>query len=167
MLRTLSFLVSMALFAPTLAAEPFWGSRTSQAFDIAPQKLKPGQFIWKDSTANLGPMMAVVRLAEQKVYVYRSDALIGVSTASTGKRKRSTPTGIFSVLGKSRFHRSRKYNNAPMPYTHWLTSKGVAMHAGKLPGYPASHGCIRLPSQFARFLFESSPIGMRVVITKR
>lgn len=167
MFRIFSFLVSIVLFAPALFAEPFWGSRTSQAFDIAPQKLKPGQFIWKGNAVPFGPMMAVIRLAEQKVYVYRNDALIGVSTASTGKRRRSTPTGVFSVLGKSRFHRSKKYNNAPMPYTHWLTSKGVAMHAGKLPGYPASHGCIRLPSQFARLLFESSPVGMRVVITRR
>jgi lipoprotein-anchoring transpeptidase ErfK/SrfK len=167
MFRIFSILILTFFVTPTLVAEPFWGSKISQAIDTAPHKLRPGQFIWKSSAVPLGPMMAVVRLAEQKVYVYRNDALIGVSTVSTGSRKRRTPTGIFTVLNKSRFHRSKKYNNAPMPYAQWLTSKGIAMHAGKLPGYPASHGCIRMPSQFARFLFESSPVGMRVVITPR
>ncbi len=167
MFRIISFLVSTILLAPALCAEPFWGSKVSQPIDIKPQKLKPGQFFWRGNSVPAGPMMAIVKLTEQKVYVYRNDTLIGISTTSTGKRKRSTPTGVFNVLGKSRFHRSRKYNNAPMPYTHWLTSKGIAMHAGKLPGYPASHGCIRLPSQFARLLFESSSVGMQVIITRR
>lgn len=165
MFRIFAFLVSSLLFAPALFAEPFWGSRASQAVDIALHKLKPGQFIWKGNAVPVGPMQAKISISEQKIYVYRNGILIGISTISTGKGRRSTPTGIFTVLGKSRYYRSRKYNNAPMPYTHWLTSNGIAMHAGKLPGYRASHGCIRLPTKFARLLFESSFVGMQVVIT--
>lgn len=167
MLRRFFLLVFSLLLAFTVCAEPFWGSRTSRPVDTEPSKLKPGQFIWKgDNIVPLGAMSAEVNISEQKIYLYQNSILIGVSTISTGRGRRSTPTGVFTVLGKNRYHRSKKYHNAPMPYTHWLSSEGIAMHAGNLPGYPASHGCIRLPSKFARFLFESSPVGMPVVITK-
>lgn len=166
MFRTFVFLVSTFVFAPALFAEPLWGSKTSQLVDIPPHKLKPGQFIWKGHAVPLGPIKAEINISEQRIYVHRNGVLIGVSTISTGRGRRSTPTGVFRVQGKSRFHRSRKYNNAAMPYTQWLTSKGIAMHAGKLPGYPASHGCIRMPTKFARLLFESSFVGMPVVITR-
>jgi hypothetical protein len=110
-------------------------------------------------------MQAQISLSDQKMYLYHNGSLMAVSTISTGKGGGSTPTGHFTVLDKNRYYRSKKYEGAPMPYAHWLTSKGIAMHAGNLPGYPASHGCVRLPTEFARLLFESSSIGMPVVIT--
>jgi hypothetical protein len=87
-----------------------------------------------------------------------------VSSASTGKNGYNTPTGVFTVLQKDKNHLSKTYNNAPMPYTERLTWDGVALHAGALPGYPSSHGCVHLPSEFARLLFEASQMGMTVVV---
>lgn len=159
------FLLVLAFIFPTvLLAEPFWGSKTSQPVDTDPKKLKAGQFIWKGNTVPFGSVVALVSIPEQKMYLYRNGVLIGVSTVSTGKRGHGTPAGIFTVLEKDRHHRSRTYNNALMPYANRLTWEGVALHAGQLPGYPASHGCIRLPSQFARLLFDVSTLGMTVVI---
>jgi hypothetical protein len=105
-----------------------------------------------------------VSLEEQRAYVYRNGIRIGVSTVSTGKTGYRTPTGVFTVLQKDKDHRSKTYNNAPMPFTERLTWGGVALHAGGLPGYPSSHGCVHLPSAFAQRLFEISPMGMVVVI---
>ncbi len=156
----------MLLFAPILSGEPFWGSKASQPVDTELNSLKPGQFIWKGNGVPFGPMRAEVNIAEQKVYLYRNGILIGVSTISTGRFRRSTPTGAFTVRRKNRYYRSRKYDNAPMPYAQWLTAS-IAMHAGKLPGYPASHGCIRLPTGFARLLFASTSIGMPVAISRK
>ncbi len=157
-------LVSAFIFAPGIFAEPFWGSKASQAVDTDPKKLKAGQFIWKANTVPAGSVVALVSIPEQKTFVYRNGVLIGVSTVSTGRRGYGTPAGVFSVLEKDRYHRSRTYDNAPMPYANRLTWDGVALHAGRLPGYPASHGCIRLPTQFARLLFGVSTLGMTVVI---
>jgi hypothetical protein len=96
--------------------------------------------------------------------VYRNGILIGATTVSTGRPGHLTPTGVFTVLQKQKEHRSTIYDGAPMPYMERLTWGGVALHAGGLPGYPESHGCIHLPSEFARRLFEISPNGMTVVI---
>lgn len=166
MLGRTFLLVFTLLFSPILFGEPFWGSKASQSVDTELSNLKPGQFIWKGDAVPFGPMRAEVRIAEQKIYLYRNGVLIGVSTISTGRFRRSTPTGVFTVRRKNRHYRSRKYDNAPMPYAQWLTSN-IAMHAGKLPGYPASHGCIRLPTRFARLLFESTSVGMPVAISRR
>ena len=129
--------------------------------------LNPGQFIWKGDAVPSGPIVVVVSLPEQKAYVYRNGICIGVSTASTGKPGHSTPMGVFMVLQKDKDHNSKTYNNAAMPYTERLTWDGIALHAGGLPGYPSSHGCIHLPSEFARRLFEVSPMGMTVVIANQ
>jgi hypothetical protein len=91
---------------------------------------------------------------------------IGASTVSTGKENHETPTGVFTVLQKNEKHLSSTYNNAPMPFMQRLTWEGVALHAGNLPGYPASHGCVRLPLAFARHLFGETSMGMTVVITE-
>ncbi len=148
---------------PTIAA-PFWGDKSPQPVETPPSKLKPGQFIWKGGAVPAGPVVVVVSLPEQRAYVYRNGIRIGVSSASTGMPGHSTPTGVFMVLQKDKDHRSKTYNNAAMPYTERLTWDGVALHAGGLPGYPSSHGCIHLPTEFARLLFEVSPKGMTVVI---
>ena len=99
-------------------------------------------------------MLVYVDIGRQRATVYRNGVRIGVSTISSGKAGNSTPTGVFTILQKNKDHRSSTYDNAPMPYMQRLTWKGVAMHAGNLPGYPASHGCVRLPLEFAKRLFE-------------
>jgi lipoprotein-anchoring transpeptidase ErfK/SrfK len=143
---------------------PFWGDKASLSAETNPARLKSGQFIWKGDAVPNGPIVVVVSLTEQRAYVYRNGIRIGVSSVSTGKGGYATPTGVFTVLNKDRSHRSKAYNNAPMPFSERLTWDGVALHAGGLPGYPSSHGCVHLPSEFARLLFESSPKGMTVVI---
>jgi hypothetical protein len=112
-----------------------------------------------------GPVEIVVSLSEQRAYVYRGGVQIAESEASTGKEGHETPTGVFSILEKARYHRSSKYNDAPMPYMQRLTWYGVALHGGELPGYAASHGCIRLPLAFARKLFGLTTVGATVVVT--
>ncbi len=97
--------------------------------------------------------------------VYRDGALIAASAISTGSLGRETPTGVFTILEKKVMHRSTTYDDAPMPYMQRLTSKGIAIHAGDLPGYPASHGCIRLPNEFAKQLYGITEIGTQVMIT--
>lgn len=131
----------------------------------AVEKLKPGEFIWAPQVAPEGPMMIVVSLQRQRAYVYRNGVIIGVSTASTGAKGRETPTGIFTVLQKHIDHKSNLYDDAPMPFMQRLTWDGIAMHAGKIPGFPASHGCIRLPTAFAKLLYGVTVNGMTVVIT--
>jgi len=100
------------------------------------------------------------------VTVYDNGTPIASSPISSGTAGHSTPTGVFSVIQKERWHRSNLYSNAPMPYMQRITWSGVALHAGVLPGYPASHGCIRLPEAFAVRLWSMTKIGARVVVTR-
>jgi hypothetical protein len=97
--------------------------------------------------------------------LFRNGVPIGATTVSSGKTGHDTPTGVFTILQKQVEHYSSKYDNAPMPYMQRLTWGGVALHAGKLPGYPASHGCIRLPAGFAKLLYGATKLGMTVVIS--
>ncbi len=99
-------------------------------------------------------VVIVVSTSSQQMHVFRDGGLWRTSPVSTGKRGKETPSGVFAILQKKKFHRSNLYNNAPMPFMQRLTWDGIAIHAGKLPGYPASHGCIRLPSAFAKELFR-------------
>lgn len=126
--------------------------------------LKPGQFIWKPELSKAGPMVLLVSIPEQRAYVYRNGVAIGASTVSTGKKGHETPTGVFTILQKDAKHYSNLYNNAPMPYMERLTWGGVALHAGNLPGYPASHGCVRMPLEFAKLLFFETSMGTTVVV---
>ena len=144
----------------------------AQAVDLAGRpifeaasKLKPGQYVWAPEAAPEGPALLVVNLATQRAVLFRNGVPIGASTISSGKRGYETPTGVFTVLEKKREHYSKTYDNAPMPNMQRLTWKGIALHAGNLPGYPASHGCIRLPKQFSSLLFEATKLGMTVIIT--
>ncbi|GAA4752457.1 hypothetical protein GCM10023264_19230 [Sphingomonas daechungensis] len=127
--------------------------------------LGPGQYVWEASTAPPGALFVVINLTSQRAMVYREGVLIGASTISTGSKDRETPIGIFPILEKQLEHRSSTYDNAPMPYMQRLTSKGVALHAGNLPGYAASHGCIRLPVGFAKLLYGATQVGTPVMIT--
>ncbi len=128
------------------------------------EKLKPGQFLWYPQVSPVGPVTVVVSLTEQRAYVYRNGIAIGVSTVSSGKPGRETPTGVFSILQKKVEHKSSLYNSAPMPYMERLTWDGIALHAGHLPGYPASHGCVRLPLEFAKKLYEVTGFSSTTVI---
>ncbi|WP_346910470.1 L,D-transpeptidase [uncultured Roseibium sp.] len=112
------------------------------------------------------PLQMLVSLKEQKINVYRGTELIRTAPISSGSPGRSTPSGVFSILEKRRKHFSNLYNNAPMPFMQRLTWSGVAMHQGRLPGYPASHGCIRLPRDFAKDLFGITERGLHVVVTQ-
>jgi L,D-transpeptidase catalytic domain len=164
MIRRWLFPLLLCLAPCGVQAVPFWGAQESRAVETAPGELKPGEFVWNAAVAPDGPIVVVVSLDEQRAYVYRNAVQIGVTTVSTGKTRYDTPTGVFVVLQKDKDHRSTIYNNAPMPYTQRLTWGGVALHAGGLPGYPSSHGCVHLPSKFAEVLFAESPMGMTVVV---
>jgi hypothetical protein len=112
-----------------------------------------------------GPLVLVVSLNNQTVTVYDDGKVIAKSPISSGMNGHETPTGIFSILEKNRTHYSNLYGGAPMPFMQRITNSGVAMHAGEIPGYPASHGCVRLPYNFARNLFGITDVGARVIIS--
>lgn len=143
-----------------LAASPILGQHVYKEI----HELEPGEFTWHPERQPYGPVSIIVSLDEQRVHVYRNGVRIAVSTCSTGKPGHSTPTGVFIVLQKDRDHRSSTYNNAPMPNMNRLTWDGVALHAGNLPGYPASHGCVRLPLRFSALLFDVTHLGTPVII---
>ncbi len=119
-----------------------------------------------ESPESEAPLHMLVSLNEQQIQVYRGTELLETSPISSGMRGYSTPTGVFSILEKRRKHFSNLYNNAPMPFMQRLTWSGIALHVGKLPGYPASHGCIRLPRPFAKSLYGMTDRGMHVVVTR-
>ena len=127
-------------------------------------ELENGQYLWREVPESAGAERVVVSLSDQRAYLYRGSELMAVSTISSGTSKTPTPTGIFNVLEKKRMHHSRKYDNAPMPFMQRIDRFGVALHAGHLPGRPASHGCVRLPAQFAAKLFSTTPVGTPVLI---
>jgi len=139
-------------------------ARAAMAEQFGVTDLAPGEFHWADTIPAQGATKVVISLTDQLAFVYRGDDLIGVSTVSTGKTDHETPTGTFPILAKEKVHRSQKYDDAPMPYMQRLNQYGVALHGGNLPGYPASHGCIRLPMKFAARLFDLTSTGSAVVI---
>jgi hypothetical protein len=153
--------VMLASLATPLAAA-FPRAIAQEAPDLS--KMKPGQFSWNPERSPAGPVVVLVSIPDQRVTVYRGGGLIGASTCSTGKPGHTTPSGVFVILQKDKNHHSSTYNNAPMPYMERLTWQGVALHAGNLPGYPASHGCIRLPLEFAKLLFGVTTLGTPVVV---
>jgi len=128
-------------------------------------RLKPGEYLWWPQAAPSGPTVMMINRATQRAVLYRNGVPIGISTVSTGREGHRTPTGVFTVLEKQVTHFSSIYDSAPMPFMQRLTWGGVALHAGHLPGYPASHGCIRLPAGFARLIYAETRLGMTVVIT--
>lgn len=121
---------------------------------------------WESRPPDSG-VSVVVSIPQQKAYVFKDGELFGTTRVSTGKRGHETPTGTFRILQKKVHHRSSKYDNAPMPYMQRLTWYGIALHAGHVPGYPASHGCIRLPRKFAKKLYGITDYRTSVTITKR
>jgi hypothetical protein len=152
--RPLHALVAAAMFATAAFAIP-------AVADAQPQD---DTIEWRPERAPAGPTLIVVGIAEQRAQIYRNGVRIGSTPVSTGKKGHATPTGLFSILEKKRKHNSNLYNNAPMPNMQRLTWDGIALHAGKIPGYPASHGCIRLPHDVSDKLFDVTSRGTLVAV---
>lgn len=159
-------------FAALLLSMAMPGAALAQAIDPGDRPimeivrtLKTGEYVWTPDAAPEGPGLLVVNLATQRAILFRNGVPIGATTVSTGKPGYETPTGVFTILEKKKEHYSKTYDNASMPNMQRLTWKGVALHAGNLPGYPASHGCIRLPAKFSSLLFGATKLGMTVIIT--
>ena len=173
-------LTGSCVFATTIASTPASALETyeaqMEASDAAsqaridmldafgPKELKPGQYVWRDVPESAGPERVVMSLSDQMAYLYRGDTLVAASTISSGRDDKPTPTGVFSVLNKTPMHHSNEYDNAPMPFAQFFESHGIAMHAGFNPGHPASHGCVRLPSAFAKKLYSVTDVGTPVFI---
>lgn len=157
----------VALAGPATAAQLKAPTPTLQGATVSETvaAMKPGDFLWAPQVAPEGPVVIVVSIAQQRAFAYRNGIPIGISTVSTGKKGHETPTGVFTLLQKNVDHKSNLYNNAPMPYMQRLTWDGIAMHAGNLPGYPASHGCVRLPMGFAKLLYGVTKLGLTVIVT--
>jgi hypothetical protein len=166
MMKSGLLLIALMMSAGQALATPSWGAPSSSPANTSPAALKPGEWVWGGDSKAMGPMAVVVSITEQRAYVYRNGLLEAVSTVSTGKPGHETPTGVFTILQKDKDHHSSKYNDAAMPYQERLTWDGIALHAGGLPGYPESHGCVHLPTEFARRLFGATNMGMVVVIAK-
>jgi hypothetical protein len=126
--------------------------------------LKTGEYDWHPEVSPVGPVVVLVSIPDQIMYTYRNGVRIGRSTVSTGKAGKRTPTGVFTVLQKKVRHESSIYKGAQMPHMQRLTWSGIALHAGELPGYPASAGCVRLPVDFAAKLYSVTGIGTTVII---
>jgi lipoprotein-anchoring transpeptidase ErfK/SrfK len=126
--------------------------------------LKPGEYLWTSSIPAEGETRIVLDLLTQTGYVYRGDKLIGATSISSAKRGMVTPLGFWSILEKRPFYRSKKYDNAPMPWMQRIDEYGIALHGGGTPGYPESHGCVHLPMKFAEKLYGLTKIGSKVVI---
>lgn len=150
---------ALAAAAPLARAQARSQRKRRSAYPIA-----PGRSFWLPELSPAGPVVAVVNLYTQHAQIYRNGIAIGYTSVSTGKRGYGTPTGRFQVLEKRRFHRSSTYDNAPMPWMVRLTWSGIAFHSGALPGFPASHGCIRLPASFAPQLFGALSLGDTVAV---
>lgn len=155
----------LSVMAALVAASLTMG--TMRTPDVRHELLRPGDFSWFPEAAPAGPLLLVVSLIEQRAYLYRNGVRIVVTTVSSGKPGNETPAGGYTILSKHKEHYSNLYDNAPMPFMHRLIWSGLALHAGTIPGYPASHGCIRQPEEFARRLFEVSTLGMVVVADDR
>src|SRR6187549_2810776 len=123
---------------------------------------RAGEFI--ESRAAGEPIIAVVSLRSQRITVYDAEGWIFRAPVSSGQKGRETPAGIFSIIQKNAEHHSNLYDDAYMPHMQRLTWSGIALHGGLLPGHPASHGCVRLPFDFAAHLFDLTKLGMRVIV---
>ncbi len=156
--------IGLALAVLPVAAQARDAMPTSDSVAM----LSAGDYLW--NTAVVVPPAAsdvriVVSIADQKLYVYRAARLVAVSSVSTGKPGHDTPTGDFKILQKAVKHNSNQYDDASMPYMQRITWDGVAIHAGRDPGYAASHGCVRVPIAFAKRLYAITRLGARVTIT--
>lgn len=160
--RLTGFISGTGLACAVVAGVTWSGGAAAQSYQRSPQRApvaaKAEPIKREDS------LLAVVSIARQQITVHGPGGIIGQSPVSTGMRGKDTPTGVFTILQKNKHHVSNIYEGAKMPYMQRLTWSGIAMHAGYLPGYPASHGCVRMPMAFAEKLWEMTKLGARVVV---
>lgn len=165
MRRLASTLLAPVLAGLALAAQPARAQGDAAlALTEAAAALAPNRYLWQDP-GGTDPVSILVSIPDQRAYVFRGQRLVAASTVSTGKDGNETPTGSFTILQKKAVHRSNLYDDAPMPFMQRLTWDGVAIHAGRNPGFPASHGCIRVPAAFAKKLFAVTELGATVEVT--
>lgn len=162
---------------PAAAYPLYWPNQSYEQYDdyyaprpVAPRKRHKPSYpkladVPKDLVKPRGPLVIAISIGSQRLKIYDSNGLFAETPVSTGMKGHSTPMGVFSIIQKSKWHRSNLYSDAPMPYMQRITWSGVALHAGVLPGYPASHGCIRMPMSFATKLWSWGKLGARVIIT--
>jgi L,D-transpeptidase catalytic domain len=138
----------------------------TEGVQVSPETvtLRPGEYVWEPERAPEGPLLIVASITDQVAYVYRNGIRIARSSVSTGRPGHRTPTGVFTILEKEVHHTSSIYKGAEMPYMERVTWGGIALHAGNLPGYPDSHGCVRLPLEFSKLLFGITMKGATVII---
>jgi lipoprotein-anchoring transpeptidase ErfK/SrfK len=155
-------LIALAALLPSAPAV----AKGMSAYDLteAAAVLAPNRFIWSDNVGQ-GPVSILISIPDQRAYVFQGETMVAASSVSTGKDGNDTPVGVFTILQKHKDHKSNKYDDAPMPYMQRLTWDGVALHAGRNPGFPASHGCVRMPTEFAKRLFEITSLGATVEVT--
>ena len=172
---TLGLAVAFAATRVAFAASPAPPAALAQADLLhAPDALQPGEFAWQPGWdfSSTAPVIVMVNLEQQRAYVFRSGQRIGTATVSSGKPGHETPTGVYSILQKQKLHHSNKYEDprtgdaAPMPWMQRLSWDGVALHAGHVRAKPASHGCVRLPPQFAQQLYGITRTGDTVVVAR-
>ena len=171
---------TLGVTSQTKAAIYYWQDSAPAVMEPAPRaparhakthRLGEKKFSEKKSAAvekeskPQGPLIISISIAQQKLRIYDANGLFAESPVSTGMAGHPTPMGVFSIIQKQKFHRSNIYSGAPMPFMQRITWSGVAMHAGVLPGYPASHGCIRMPAAFAIKMYNWTRMSARVIIT--
>jgi L,D-transpeptidase catalytic domain len=158
--------VCFALTTLPITVTTSFGQAHTKGKAVTPfsQTLKPGEYDWHPEFSPRGPVVVLVSIPDQLLYVYRNGIRIARSTVSSGKSGKETPTGVFTVLQKKVKHESSIFKGAQMPHMQRLTWTGIALHAGHLPGYPASAGCVRLPVDFASRLYTVTTMGTTVII---
>ena len=167
-LTTTKLLLFVVLSADLICLQwpMIFGEAFTEGVQVSPETvtLKPGEYVWEPERAPEGPLLIVASITEQVAYVYRNGIRIARSSCSTGRPGHRTPTGVFTILEKEVHHTSSIYKGAEMPYMERVTWGGIALHAGDLPGYPDSHGCVRLPLEFSKLLFGVTMKGATVII---
>jgi hypothetical protein len=156
--------LAMVTASPAFADDGMGAVTASASLAEVASTLTPGGYMWQDD-ASLGPVSILISIPDQRAYVYRGDTVVAVTTVSTGKDGKETPVGVFTILQKKEMNRSNLYDGAPMPFMQRLTWDGIAIHAGRNPGFPASHGCIRVPTEFAKKLYAATQLGAVVEVS--
>jgi lipoprotein-anchoring transpeptidase ErfK/SrfK len=150
--------------ARVTASEASTSAHDDMIATFGTDEVAPGKYLWRDVPESAGDERVVVSLGDQLAYLYRGDQLMAVASVSSGRPGHDTPAGVFTIMNKETMHHSKKYNDAAMPFAQFFTDYGVALHAGPNPGHAASHGCVRLPSAFAKKLFTVTDVGTPVLI---
>lgn len=150
--------------AQTAASDAANQARIDMIEAFGDKQLRPGQYVWREVPDSAGAERVVISISDQMAYIYRGETLMAATTISSGRDEKPTPTGIFSVLSKTPMYRSKRYDNAPMPYAEFFEPHGIALHGGFVGSEPNSHGCVHLPTAFAKKLYSVTIVGTPVFI---